>query len=607
MDIKQLLEKMDQFAGQAVGQKPGDQWRGDDPNPPGKKLVGSSESVLKDLSKGKSPKTKEQELAEEWATFSEENIGTHPKRAGRKSDRHARGHEPKPRYKTIKTENWPKMIEFTPDLVKALKAKGYNGPYKLNTLKKLNKELNGYEGIDGNDLIMARDNNTWVISVGSKFLVGAEGNVAPATAKQILGREIAEAGSPAQQAAIAIAMKKAGKKPKNEGAEQDPIVAKVVKQMRPGLTGLNMGNEAFLYFAYELGKQRARDAWEDYLPAIRAEYEKGLNEDANTDNKLAKLLTRFINQSEGADRAVAADAIEYIRKLGHIEQFATSLDYFVVDLDEGVEEDGPVEARWMVKVSDDEGDHLKTYHRKFPSLSDAKKAYKNTLYATDFKYKPVKQDKVEEAVVGQDTFNRAGYNPISDESDYLKKLSNLSNLSRKPGLDQQMKDQIKQRILDLNAEARKKGFTQVESRGHKILATKLKDVERAKKFASGELKIPTPQERQAQLAKQEPKKEKVDEYGADNPAQATTQKASPAQAQQAAANLNTQKTALGQLKQLNPDINPQKAAMAATKDLATMNPQEKEELAQVAKTLTPALGSPAFGSIKTALQKVKNN
>jgi hypothetical protein len=47
--------------------------------------------------------------------------------------------------------------------------------------------------------------------------------------------------------------------------------------------------------------------------------------------------------------------------------------------------------------------------------------------------------------------------------------------------------------------------------------------------------------------------------------------------------------------------------MAATKDLATMSPQEKEELAQVAKTLTPALGSSAFGSIKTALQKVKNN
>ena len=118
-------------------------------------------------------------------------------------------------------------------------------------------------------------------------------------------------------------------------ASRDPIVATVVKQMRPGLTGLEMGNEAFLYFAYELGKMRARDSWEDYLPAIRAEYEKGVNEDVNTDNKLAKLLTRFINQSEGADRAVALDAIEYIKKLGYIEQFATSLDYFGVDLDEG--------------------------------------------------------------------------------------------------------------------------------------------------------------------------------------------------------------------------------------------------------------------------------
>ena len=58
-------------------------------------------------------------------------------------------------------------------------------------------------------------------------------------------------------------------------------------------------------------------------------------EDADSDNKLAKLLTRFINQEEGADRAVASDAIEYIKKMGHMEQFATSLDYFTSDLDEG--------------------------------------------------------------------------------------------------------------------------------------------------------------------------------------------------------------------------------------------------------------------------------
>jgi hypothetical protein len=98
-----------------------------------------------------------------------------------------------------------------------------------------------------------------------------------------------------------------------------------------------MNNEAFLYFAYEIGKMRAREMWVDYGPAIKHFYQSDIsvNEDANTDNKLAKLLTRFINQNEGAGHAVASDAIEYIKKMGHIEQFATSLDYFGVDLDEG--------------------------------------------------------------------------------------------------------------------------------------------------------------------------------------------------------------------------------------------------------------------------------
>jgi hypothetical protein len=370
----------------------------------------------------------------------------------------------------------------------------------------------------------------------------------------------------------------------------------------------------------------------------------GLDEDVNTDNKLAKLLARFVNQSEGADRAVALDAIEYIRKLGHIEQFATSLDYFGVDLDEGSKEDGPVEARWMVKVSDDEGDHLKTYHRKFPSLSAAKKAYKKyEPYASDFKHKSVKKDQVEEAVMGG--------GGVKDLNDYVKKrdyiYQQLADIKQKDNYPY-----FKQALFDLMRTARQKGIKIEEGRAHDKLSTWFKDRERAQKFASGELKVPTPQERRAELDKQKDKKEKVDqideisqklagdyldkvtkqqvskhgiqpnmyeklpknrqkgvsnafnrlqvdpkekvdEYGANN----------PAQTQQVAANLNTQKTALGQLKQLNPEIDPQKAAMAVTKDVATMSPQEKEELAQVAKTISPALGTPALGSIKTAIQK----
>ena len=293
MDIKQLLEKMDQFAGQEVGQKPGDQWKGTDKGTPGKKLVG--DSILKDLSKGKKAKSKEQELAEEWANFNEEDLGTHPKRPGRKSDRHSRGHEPQPRYKTVKADE--------------------------SAMSEKDIELQDYRSMSHKEFQTAHGmtKTEWINK--NKALV-----IQNPKLKQALGLD--------------------------EGAEQDPIVATVVKQMRPGLTGLDMGNEAFLYFAYELGKQRARDAWSDYLPAIRHAYEQGLNEDANTDNKLAKLLTRFINQHEGTDRAVALDAIEYIKKIGHIEQFATSLDYFAVDLDEGWES-GPEEYEEPYDDADD--------------------------------------------------------------------------------------------------------------------------------------------------------------------------------------------------------------------------------------------------------------
>jgi hypothetical protein len=50
-----------------------------------------------------------------------------------------------------------------------------------------------------------------------------------------------------------------------------------------------------------------------------------------------------------------------------------------------------------------------------------------------------------------------------------------------------------------------------ESRGHTVIANKSKDVERAKKFASGELKVPTPQERRAQLDKQKEQEKKIKE------------------------------------------------------------------------------------------------
>jgi hypothetical protein len=80
-DMKRLIEKMDQFAGQAVGQKPGDQVRGiekakkskGNKHPFAGRLVGASESksLLADLEKELVEGAVKRSLAEEFAEFKE--------------------------------------------------------------------------------------------------------------------------------------------------------------------------------------------------------------------------------------------------------------------------------------------------------------------------------------------------------------------------------------------------------------------------------------------------------------------------------------------------------------------------------------------------------
>jgi hypothetical protein len=80
MDIRELLEKMDDFAGQEVGQKPGDQVRGTERAKTGGKqhpfkgrLVGGSceESVLPELDKLSKERNVHREISESWTKFQE--------------------------------------------------------------------------------------------------------------------------------------------------------------------------------------------------------------------------------------------------------------------------------------------------------------------------------------------------------------------------------------------------------------------------------------------------------------------------------------------------------------------------------------------------------
>jgi hypothetical protein len=71
MDFKKLLEAMDTFAGERVGQKPGDQVRGTDKAAPNKGRHPFLKRLVGELKQPKSVHKYEQELSEAWLEFQE--------------------------------------------------------------------------------------------------------------------------------------------------------------------------------------------------------------------------------------------------------------------------------------------------------------------------------------------------------------------------------------------------------------------------------------------------------------------------------------------------------------------------------------------------------
>lgn len=163
MDLKQLLGTLDLIEGsmkkaakEPTGPKYTGQWRGTDVGTPGRKLVGDSvepeESILKDLSKGPTPKTREQELAEQFEQFlaqlEEDNLGVEEKRPARKGSRPAREYtkdgQPSKRYTTVKEDAYddgftgkePK--KDTPDYKTAYEA-GKRDAWVANAARKTEK------------------------------------------------------------------------------------------------------------------------------------------------------------------------------------------------------------------------------------------------------------------------------------------------------------------------------------------------------------------------------------------------------------------------------------------------------------------------------------
>ena len=546
--MRDLLEKMMKFAGEKVGQKPGDQWRGSDKAPPGKKLVG--DSILKDLSKGPNAKSKEQELAEEFQAFLEAEFkDTVDKRPGRKSDRPHRGHKEQPRYKTIKADEsymsekdielqdyrsmtnqefqtaygmskmeWinqnKALVIQNPDLKRALgleegvadqiytvditRSRGM-GPSTTRSTSGTMVELldyfgytlevgKSYEHERGRYKINMNPRNiNQLVDALNKAATNAAANSAPSTYYSVGESQVAEG----------VPYKATNPYP----ALQDPIIAKVVKQMRPGLglVGLDLNNEAFLYYAYELGKQRAKDSWEHYYPAIRQAY--------------------MMDKSKQAK-----------------------------ELDEGWES-GPPEYKEPYDDADDAYDRRRQEKLDIEAEKANAKRPQEKVYTLlgrgpnmepNYKF-PGEYKSQEEAIAAREKIMADPNTPhpehigIHSYTRYLDQTNeNSATTPQNPAHAKQMQQDLSQLQTDipnpdpetqaaminrkniLMKQAKALGID--ESRAHKILDKWFKDRELQDKFARGELNIPTPQERRAELEKSKAKdKKQVKEYGANQP------------------------------------------------------------------------------------------
>jgi hypothetical protein len=590
MDIKQLLEKMDQFAGQAVGQKPGEQWKGSDKGTPGKKLVG--DSILKDLKKGLTPKTKEQELAEEWAMFSEEDIGTHPKRPGRKSDRHARGHEPQPRYKTVKADEGAmgdKDIELQD--YRSMSHKEFQNAYKMTKTEWINK------------------NQSLVVTN-------------PSIRK---GLGLDEAGNPAQQAAIAIAMKKAGKKPKHvdEGSDTEYTVhmdrngrerstsgtiaelldyfgytlevgksyehekgrykinmnptsiGQLVDALNKAQSNSAANGQASTHYSmnegWESGPEEYEEPYDDADDAYDRQRQEKIDTEAEAEwAKLPKVSTYKLvgrgpnmepNYEFGDEFDTLEQALEYRAELmkdprtPHPEHIGINTLTRVVDkqqTNEGIESSDPIEGAVLDAVQEliqqghtdvapevitnmvvaatsqpfllkdlvDANKNSPAIQHYIDSINPSKVKFSSDILTVKnenpAKAKAQSQGGVAKMAAKAASRPRLGENSVTTPKNpehakqMMKDLGQLR--TQVPNPDPELAATINRRKDILMKQAKDLGID--ESRAHKILNTWFKNHERQEKFAKGELAIPTPQQRRAELEK--PKKQ-VKEYGADQP------------------------------------------------------------------------------------------
>jgi hypothetical protein len=505
MDMRKLLEAVTKFAGEPE-QRAGDQVKGTDVAKKGSKehpfkgkLVGDSkDNMLKGLSQVAEDKSLEWELAEAYAKFMEDDLGVEPKRPSRKGSRHARGHEPKSGYTTVK-EYKKDTDNFTADDIKELE-----GIKDLATLKERafalistpsKKPMKPEKVAWFKSAIERMTNHSAVIKLMWDLLLSGEGQAVIGSRSSMNPNSYRSRFNEEETVEEGW---ESGPEERDSGRERDPddayddmrqqkadAEAERQQARRPQeqyytLTGRGPNMEPNYAFPGEYATQ-------DEAAAARAK----LMADPKTPNPRMISIsthTRYLDLKEGIESAdpvesAVLNAVQELIQQGHTEVAPEVITNMVV---------AATSQPFLLKDLVDVNNNSVAVQHYVDSINPTKVKFSNEILTVKNE-DPMKDKKSAQASVSSMAARAAGRNrlgeastPLRDREDYQAKNKALQDIQMDPSTSQDLEltAELARRKAELVQQAKSLGIS--ESRAHKIIANKLKQIELQRQMGSPE-------------------------------------------------------------------------------------------------------------------------
>jgi hypothetical protein len=518
MDMKKLLEAVTKFAGEPK-QKSGDQVQGTDvakksskEHPFKGQLVGDSvepnSNMLEELAQEAQEKTLEWDLAEAYAKFMEDDLGVEPKRPSRKGSRHARGHEPQPQYKEVEAD---KEIDEVKHFRTAYGwAGGRNektgGTYKHPDQVKADREAKKAAKKDAAEPAVDEARTTWnndfyvydpkTLTVKKKFRTHkgakqyAEANGLKVASAEYYHDTVSKEVDEGWESGPEERSSGRGRDPddayddmrqQKADDEAERQQAKRPQEKYYTLTGRGPNMEPNYAFSGEY-------ATLDDAVAARTK----LMADPSTPNPRMigiNTRTRYLDLKEGIESAdpvesAVLSAVQELIQQGHTEVAPEVITNMVV---------AATSQPFLLKDLVDANKNSSAIQHYVDSINPTKVKFSSDILTVKNENPAKKSKEQSQAGVANMAARAAGRNrlgeastPLRDREDYDAKNKALQDIQMDPSTSQdpQLSAELARRKAELVQQAKQLGIS--ESRAHKLIANKLKQIELQRQMGSPE-------------------------------------------------------------------------------------------------------------------------